>query len=96
MNDLVAKSKLGQITGQTPQVIDNNTYYQIAWTTDQQPSVTKFLDDSINKFTSDGTPSDIQIDFLPVVLPVALKKIAPFAIAYGAVAFILGMIISRR
>jgi hypothetical protein len=61
-------------------------YGEIKFTFDQKKLLQKLLD----KNMSEKGQSDIHIDLLPVVAPVLLRKIAPYAIGLLAIGFLTG------
>lgn len=86
---------LGSITGVSPVIQEYADHYSIFWKAEDRKKVTAFLDNSIDKMTSDKKVNPIQIDLLPVVYPIVLKRVAPYVVlsAIGLVA--LGMILER-
>ena len=79
------------ITGELPKIDQYPDHYTVYWSKDQQPKVSAFLDSTIDKMTADTKEvNPIQIDLLPVILPVALKRIVPYILAYSALIFFIG------
>lgn len=75
------------VTGDDPIIEDHGSYQKIAFTPSQQIKIRAYIERQLDKKPA---PSDIRIDTDPIVLPIAIKKIAPFLIAALAVGFFVG------
>lgn len=74
--------------GVKPTVKDMGTYARIYYTPDQLPVV----QEKFNDFVSNDKPSDIKIEWFPVVQNVAFKKAFPYVLGILATGFIIGKI----
>lgn len=77
---------LEQATGQKPIVQDMGEYVRVYWNKSDHPAV----QGRIEKLISKKEPGDIRLEWMPVVAPVAIKKIAPYALVLLGAGYLLG------
>lgn len=91
----IAKAKttgliLKNLLGIEPEYQYFDSYVKIYYSKENLPKV----QDRINQIAANSSkPGDVRIDFLPMVAPMALKKVAPFAIGAIVTGYILGKIL---
>jgi len=78
---------LKQITGVEPSYIYEDNFVRIYF----EPDRLKQVQAKLQKMAASG-PSDVRIDWFPIVSPIAIKKAAPFAIGLLAAGYLLGKI----
>jgi|WetSurMetagenome_2_1015567.scaffolds.fasta_scaffold06083_7 hypothetical protein len=79
---------LSTILGSSPVTSYSNGKGKITFTSDQSKKFQTMIDSV--KLKSGAT--DINIDFLPVVMPVVLKKTVPYILGLVAIGYVLGKI----
>lgn len=84
---------LGEITGETPKVIPYTEYTLIQWTPEQQKRLVPIIEAQISK---KRTPGKIRIDYMPLVAPVAMKKVLPVALPAVLGLFALGYMAGKK
>jgi len=77
---------LNSIVGSSPTVEYTDTYGKISFTPDQVSKLQSMMQ------STGSEADDVQIDFLPVILPVLVKKALPYVLGLLA----LGIIIGRK
>lgn len=77
---------LAQILGSTPNTQLYDSYGKISFTPEQTTKLQNMIDSAMVNKGDD----DVQIDLIPVVLPILLKKIVPVALGVLIVGYILG------
>jgi hypothetical protein len=75
-----------QTIGVKPQIKDMGTYAIIYYLPDQLPEV----QEKFAEFVSKDQPSDIKIEWFPVVQKVAIKKALPYIVVLLATGFTIG------
>lgn len=88
------KKLLGSITGYEPVIVYENGKAFLMWRKEDIPKVQNKLNSLISVRPS-NQPKDLNVKFEPVLYPVIIRKIAPYAIALGTAGFILGYILKR-
>ena len=88
----IAKAKatgviLKNLLGIEPEYQYFDNYVRLYYTKEDLPKV----QGRINQIAINSSkPSDVRIDFVPMVAPIALKKVVPYAIGAVAAGYILG------
>jgi hypothetical protein len=77
---------LSTILGSAPVTSYSDGKGKITFTTDQSKKFQTLIDSA--KIKTGAT--DLNIDFMPVVMPVVLKKVIPYALGLIAVGYIIG------
>ena len=77
---------LEQATGEQPIVQDMGNYIRVYWGETQYPAIRQ----RIEKMISKKEPGNIRVEWIPVVAPIALKKVAPIALALIGAGYLLG------
>jgi hypothetical protein len=78
---------IGDITGTHPVITDTGAVERITFTPADQIKVREWLESML---ASAQVPGDVQVDFVPVILPLAVKKLLPAVVAIALVGFLLG------
>lgn len=71
--------------GSDPVVKEYPDYIQISFTPDQQKALTSYIESQMKK-----GPSDVRVDIAPIITPIAMKKVLPFAFLALSGAYMLG------
>ena len=87
---------LAALTGAKPIIREYPDHYLLYWDEDGKKKVIQFLNDRITKMSSDKTVNPIQIDLLPVILPVAIKNGLPYVITGSVALVLLGMFLKGK
>lgn len=88
----IAKAKatgliLKNLLGIEPEYQYFDNYVRLYYSNENLPKVQS----RINQIAVNSSkPGDVRIDFMPMVAPVAIKKIVPYAIGAIAIGYILG------
>lgn len=88
----IAKAKatgliLKNLLGIEPEYQYFDNYVRLYYSNENLPKVQS----RINQIAINSSkPSDVKIDFLPMVAPLAVKKVAPFAIGAIVIGYIIG------
>lgn len=77
---------LEQATGERPEVQDMGDHIRVYWNTVDHKSIQS----KIEKMISKKEPGEIRVEWLPVVTPIAIKKLLPLALGLVAVGFVVG------
>lgn len=78
---------LKNLLGIEPEYQYFDDYVRLYYTKDNLPKV----QDRINQIAINSSkPGDVRIDFVPIVAPAAIKKVAPYAIGAIVAGYILG------
>ena len=90
---------LGEITGKKPMVYESGGRLVVGWKDTDVPSVSDMLQRQFQRL-ADQPPGPVQVDFAPVVLPVAAKMYGAQA-ALGSLGFValgvgLGYLLFRK
>lgn len=91
----IAKAKttgliLKNLLGIEPEYQYFDNYVRLYYSAENLPKV----QDKINQIAINSSkPGDVRIDFIPMVQPLAIKKIAPFAIGAIVTGYILGKVL---
>ena len=72
----------------TPKIVYTDDYAEIILDNNQQGIVRSWIENQMNK--KPVTKSDIKIDVLPIIIPIAAKKAFPFVIGTAITGFLLG------
>jgi hypothetical protein len=75
-----------QITGEEAILDEQADYVRISFTPSQQVKLRAFLNNQLKP----KPPGDLRIDVMPVVLPLAIQKAAPFVLAVFAAGVLVG------
>lgn len=81
---------LSQILGSNPIVTYKDEYAEISFTPEQKTILQRYINRKLTD--TSGKKSDIQINFEPVIYPILIKKVLPYAIGLIAIGFITGKI----
>jgi len=81
----VAGAALNQVFGEQPAYDYQSDYVRVYY----EPDRLKQVQSRIEQMAISG-PSDVRIDWLPMVTPFALKKATPYIIGLVAVGILLG------
>ncbi len=88
----IAKAKttgliLKNLLGVEPDYQYFDNYVRLYYSKENLPKV----QERINQIAINSSkPSDVKIDFLPIVAPAAVKKVLPYALGAVALGFVLG------
>lgn len=91
----IAKAKttgliLKNLLGIEPEYQYFNDYVRLYYSKENLPKV----QDRINQIAVNSSkPGDVRIDFVPIVAPAAIKKIAPYAIGAIVAGYLLGKVL---
>lgn len=88
------KKLLESVTGYAPLIVYENGKAFLMWRKEDIPKVQNKLN-SLLSIKQSSQSKDMTVKFEPVVYPVIIRKIAPYAIALGTAGFILGYILKR-
>jgi hypothetical protein len=80
-------SLIQSLTGEPPIISDMGSYQKISFSPSQQVKIRDYIERQIS---AKRQPTDILIDVNPVLVPLAVKKLAPFLVASLALGFLLG------
>jgi hypothetical protein len=80
------------LTGENPIVEYGDDFVNISFSEPQKVILQKWVESQLDTSLT-AKPGDIRIDFNSILVPVAVKKIAPVAIGSGAIGFILGKLL---
>lgn len=75
------------VTGEDAIIQDMGTYQKISFSPSQQVRIRDYIERQIS---AKRQPSDILVDVNPILLPIAIKRLAPFLIASLALGFLIG------
>jgi len=78
---------LKAITGIEPEYIYYDDYIRVTYKKEDLQEVQRKVSDLILNTSSD---SDVKIDYFPIVAPVAIKKIVPYALGLLLSGYIIG------
>lgn len=78
---------LKQLFGEDPDYYNAPDHVKVYY----QPDKLARVQQRIAAMASEG-PSDVRIDWLPMVTPLAIKKAAPYIIGIAAVGYLLGKV----
>lgn len=76
---------LKTVFGQEPSYLYEDNYVQVYY----QPDRLKKVQSKIAQMAAAG-PSDVRIDFVPMITPIAIKKALPYAVGLLAVGYLVG------
>jgi hypothetical protein len=74
------------ILGSMPLISYTGNQAKISFTSDQSDKLREYVSAKM----SDNTPSDIDLDLMPVVVPLVLKQMIPIALAILVVGYLAG------
>jgi len=80
------------LTGENPIVEYGEDFANISFSEPQKVILQKWVENQLDTSLT-AKPGDVRIDFNSILVPVAVKKIAPVAIGSGAIGFILGKLL---
>lgn len=86
------RKTLATVTGFEPVIVYQDNKAFIMWKKEDIPALQRKLN-SVLSVKRKPSQSDTVIKFEPVLYPVIIKKILPYAVALGAAGFILGRVI---
>lgn len=77
---------LEQATGVKPTVQDMGDYIRIYWNEVDRPGIQAKIEELISR----EEPGTIRVEWMPVVTPVAIKKLLPYAALLVGAGFLIG------
>jgi hypothetical protein len=81
------------ITDENPIVKYGPDYAEITFTESQKKILQAWLSSQIDDQLKEGVPGDLRIDFNSILIPVAIKKLAPVMLASGGLGFVIGKLL---
>jgi hypothetical protein len=78
---------INQLTGANPIITDTGDVQRVSFSPADQVAVRSWLE---SQMRAAMVPGDVRVDYLPIVLPIAIKKALPFVLLVAGMGFILG------
>jgi hypothetical protein len=78
-----------ELTGISPEIEQYPDHVRLFWTPENQRAMQQYIENQLKPRPA----GDVQIDVAPILLPLGVKKVLPYALGILAIGFIIGRVV---